>query len=135
DDGVLLAAVRHALGDPADDQPIFVAVLLQLVAAAARDSRDALEEEQAVLGRRGEEAPAERLLDQVLVVVTGLEPEEREPEAVLAAALTVAAAAVAAELREDRRDLVREVDERRVDVVLDLHRDGRGRGACGGRHR
>ena len=84
-----------------------------------------LEQQQAVSGAAGKSAAAAVFLDQRLVVELRLEAEQRQLEAVLAARLAVAAAGVAAELGEDRHDLVGEVD-RQVDVAcfrLDRHLD------------
>ncbi len=69
-----------------------------------------LGQQQALLGRGREEPPASPFLDQRLVVERRLEAEQAEPEPVLTARLAVASARVAAELGEDRHDLVGEVD-------------------------
>ena len=78
-----------------------------------------LGQQQALLGRGREEPAAAAFLDQRLVVELRLEAEQGEPEAVLAARLAVAAAGVAAELGEDRDDLVGEVDGPPVGELAD----------------
>ena len=70
----------------------------------------ALSSSRLLLGRGGEQAAAAAFLHERCVVELGLEAEQRQREAVLAAGLAVAAAGVAAELGEDRHDLVGEVD-------------------------
>ena len=71
-------------------------------------------------GAGGKDAPAAIFLDERLVIEFRHEAQERQGEAVLAARLAVAAAAVAAELGEDRHDVVGEVDRQvcSIDVVL-----------------
>ena len=82
-----------------------------------------LEQQQALVGRGREQPPAAAFLHQVLVILRRLEAEQRQLEAVLAARLAVAAAAVAAELGEDRHDLIGEVDRQVGDEVRHLHLD------------
>ena len=82
-------------------------------------------EQQAGVGRGGKDPPAAPFLDERLVVEGRLEAEQAQPEAVLAARLAVAAAGVAAELGEDRHDLVGEVDRQPRGEVLDGHRNRR----------
>ena len=72
---------------------------------------------QEAVGRGGrEEASAAVFFDEELMVLIGVETEQRELEAVLAGSLAVATTAVATELREDRDDLVFEVHR---DLMLD----------------
>ena len=77
----------------------------------------ALSSSRLLSGAAGNDAPAAGFLDQGGVIELRLEAEQRQLEAVLAARLAVAAAGVAAELGEDRHDLVAEVD-RQVDVAV-----------------
>ena len=81
-----------------------------LAAAVRHACRSALSSSRLLVGRGREEPPAAAFLHQVLVVLVRLEAEQRQLEAVLAAGLAVAAAAVAAELGEDRHDLVGKID-------------------------
>src|SRR5262249_28028450 len=83
---------------------------------AVGDAAGPLEEQQATFGRRRHQAPAARLPDQRVVIDVRLVAEQGELEPILPARLAVAAAAVAAELGEDRDDLVAEVDGQ-VDVT------------------
>jgi hypothetical protein len=81
-----------------------------------------LAQQQALLGRGGEEPAAPAFEDQRLVIQGRLEPQQADPEAVLAGGLAVAAAGVAPELREDRDDLVGEVDRLPGRELPDRHR-------------
>ena len=101
-----VAAVGSALLDPAIEHAIFVASHIHPLPAAMRVAAAGLQEQQAFAGRRGEQAATTALFDEELVVVLRIETEQREFEAVLSARLAVTAAAVAAELGEDRHDLV-----------------------------
>ncbi|MBI3331425.1 MATE family efflux transporter, partial [Candidatus Peregrinibacteria bacterium] len=80
------------------------------LATRVRHDAARLEQEEAIIRSGGEEPPAAGFLDDGHVVEVGLEPQQRQTEAVLAAGLAVAAAAVAADLGEDRHHLVGEVD-------------------------
>ncbi len=107
---VPLAAIGHALQNPAPQQSVRVRIVLQPGTAAMRGHADRLEQQQALFGRSGEQPPAATLLDQVLEVLARLEAQQRQLEPVLAPRLAVATAAVAAQLGEDRHDLIRKVD-------------------------
>ena len=115
-----LVAVGHALLDPAAHQAIGGRVDLDPLAAAVRQAGGRLQQQQALVGSGGEEPAAAAFLHQVLEVFGRLEAEQRQPEAVLAARLAVAAAAVAAVLGEDRRDLVGKVDRQVVTRFVTL---------------
>jgi hypothetical protein len=104
--------VGHPLPDPPHQKPIVVTVLAEPLPAAVGEHSGPLEQKQAVLRRRRQKPPPEGLLDEILIVVRRLEAQQRKAEAVLAAALAVAPAGVAAQLREKRRDLVRETQRR-----------------------
>ena len=79
--------------------------------------------QQRALGGHGQvDPPAAHLAGEAVVVAVGVEAEEREPEAVLAAGRAVAAAGVAAGPHEDGHHVEPEAD-RRVDRRLrDLDR-------------
>lgn len=67
--------------------------------------------QQQAIGRRGgKESPATVFFDQKVVIVAGVESQQRQPKAVLPAELAVATSGVAAGLGENRDDLIREVD-------------------------
>jgi len=100
------------LGDPAGDRPLARRTGLDEAAAAVRDQCRGLGEEQTLLRGDQRHAPAAGFLDEVLVVLGRLETEQRQAEAVLAAALAVAAAAVAAVFGEHRDDVDGEVERR-----------------------
>ena len=79
--------------------------------------------QQQTLPRCGERDPAAAGFgDDVFVVLGRFKAEQRQPEAVLAPALTVAAATVAAMLGEDRNDLTDEVDRWIVANPVDCQR-------------
>ena len=71
---------------------------------------DRLVQQQALAGRRGREATTTSFLDEELVIFVRVEAQQRQLEAVLATRLAVTATAIAAELGEDRHNLVGEVD-------------------------
>ena len=91
-------------------------------------------QQQAFAGRRGENPPSATLFHQEFVVVLRLKTQQRKFETILAAGLAVAAAAVAAELGEDRDDLVFEVDRDLAGASFDTQREFgfRPLGACDG---
>ena len=86
------------------------------------DDRRSLEEKEALVGGGGGDPPATGLFDEMFVVLRRLKSQQREPEAVLAAALSVAAAAVAAEFREHRDHPAEELDRRIVAKTCDDQR-------------
>ena len=67
--------------------------------------------QQQAIGRRGrKESPATIFFDQKVVIVAGIESQQRQPKAVLPAELAVATSGVAAGLGENRDDLIGEID-------------------------
>ena len=76
-----------------------------------------LEQHQAAVRRSGKYPPAPSFLRQGFMVARRVEAEHAQLEAVLPFRLAVTAAAVAAELREDRHDLRLEVDRRRIFAI------------------
>ena len=86
------------------------------------DDRCSLEEQEALVRGGGGDPPAAGLLDEMFVVLRRLKSQQREPEAVLAATLSVAAAAVAAEFREHRDHPAEELDRRIVAKTCDDQR-------------
>jgi len=54
------------------------------------------------------------------MIFSWIKPQQAEAEAVLTSALTVASAAITAVLGEDRDHLVGKIDNRLIDIVLDL---------------
>ena len=122
--------------NPAAHQSICMRVDLQPRAAAVRHFADRLGQQQAAVGSGRKQPPAAAFLHQVLEVLGWLKAQQRKLEAVLAAGLAVAAAAVAAQLGEDRHDLIGKVDRRLVAKVGDRGLDRSGRsGGTGGRDR
>src|SRR5205823_6462870 len=109
DDRIARAADGNVGGDPAADELVLIGIKFHAFAAGVSDAAARLEKQQAVFRRGEEDAPAARLLHQRLIIELRHEAEQREREAVLPARLAVAAARIAAELREDRHDLVGEV--------------------------
>ena len=87
-------------------------------------------QEQALVGGGERQPPGPRFLDQMLVILRRLEAEQRQPEAVLSVGRAVAAAAVAAILREDRDDAVRKVVARILFEALDGERCRGGQRGC-----
>ena len=80
-----------------------------------------LHQQQALLRRRRKQPPAAAFLDQVLVILGRFKPQQRQGEAVLAARFPVAAAAVAAVLGKQGRDLVGKVDRQVLRDVGHAH--------------
>src|SRR5262249_13116001 len=101
-DRIVLRAIRRARRDPAANQLVLVGVRVHSLAAGVGDLAGGLLQEQAAFGRGREDASAAVLFGQRLEIEFGNEAEQRQREAVLSAGLAVAAAAVAAELGEDR---------------------------------
>jgi hypothetical protein len=101
-------------------------VLLKPGAAAVRGYADRLGEQHALVGRGRKQPPPAAFFHQVLVVFGRLEAQERKFEAILTAGLAMAAAAVAAELGENRRDLIGKVDQGLVAEVGHRHTGGGG---------
>ena len=122
----------HPGRDPAGNQAIFVRVGLHLPAAAVGRPGRRLAEQEALLGGGGEEPTPTPFLHERLVIERGLEPEQAQPESVLTARLAVAPARVAAELREDRHDLIGEIDRPTGRELADG--DGNGRVERSERH-
>ena len=125
DDGRVGFSRRHALGDPADEQAVVIGTGLKPLAPTVWQLRRALGHQQTALGRGRKQTPRASFLDQMFVVLGRLEPEQRQPEAVLSGRLAVTATAVAAVLRKNGHDLVREVNGRRIARVLDPDREAR----------
>ena len=73
-------------------------------------------------GAAGKKSPTSRFFDQILEIFGRFETQQRQFEAVLTARFSVAAATVAAELRKDGDDLVREIDRHLIGVVGNGHR-------------
>ena len=92
--------MTSSLGTPASIQRrerlVELAVRLEPLAAGVLDGADGLLEQRAVGGHGQVDPPAAHLAGQAEVVALGVEAEEREPEAVLAAGRAVAAPGVAA---------------------------------------
>ena len=89
------------------------------------DSPGRLLEQQAGVGRRGEQPPAPTFLDERLVIERRFEAKQAEPEPILPARLAVAAAGVATEFGEDRNHLVGEMHRKARGKVFDAHRNRR----------
>ena len=87
-----------------------------------RHRRQRLEQEQRLLRTSREEPPPARALDDRVIVARRVVPEQREGEAAPALRLAVAAAAVAAGLRQDRHDVPGEPRRRPLLTPYDLDR-------------
>ena len=99
-----------------------LALVVEALAAGVRHLAGGLFEQQA-LGRQGEiDAAAVDLARQAVVVAVGVEAEQRQAEAVLAAGRPVAAADVAAGAHEDRHHVELEADRPIGLGVLDRDR-------------
>src|SRR5436309_1028322 len=80
-------------------------------------------QQQALLGRCGQDAPAAALLDQSGMVKGRIETEDRESKAILALRLAVTARGIAAVTRQQRRDVVLEVEAARTRRIAHLDSD------------
>src|SRR5262249_24511452 len=96
--------------DPAPDQPVLLAVLVEALAAAVGNAAGRLHEQEALRRGGGKDAPAARLAGDGLMVEGGVKAEQRQLEAVLPARLAVTAAGIAAELAQDGDDLGLEIN-------------------------
>jgi hypothetical protein len=101
-------------GDPPGDDLVRRGLPREDPATAMRHRAGRLQEQKTLLRSRHADATSTSLLHDVIVVFGRFEAEERQPESVLTAALAVAAAGVAAVLREDRHDLRVEIDRPRL---------------------
>ena len=95
---------------------------LEPLAAGVLHRADGLLEQGAVRGDRQVDPPADHLAGQPVMVALGVEAEERDPEAVLAAGRAVAAPGVAAGPHEDRHDVEPEAERRLRRGLGHLHR-------------
>src|SRR5687768_8676558 len=98
-----------------------------------RKTRRPFEQKQAAIGRGREETPPSSFFDEVLVILRRFESEQGEPKSVLTRRFSVAAAAIAAGLGENRDDLVWKID--RGDLVETFDYDGQRCGKSIGRFR
>ena len=120
---VVRFAVRHSLANPSNQQFVIVGIGLQAFAASVRHGAGRFEQEETAIRRRREQSASASFLDQMFVIFRRFETEQRKPEAILAARFAVTAPGVAARLREDWHDLIREINRRDLSGLL--HRDGR----------
>ena len=137
DRGGVGLAHGHSLSDPPHQAPVVVGTDLQTLAPAMRQLGRSFghQHRSGRIGRK--ETPPAGLADQMLVILVGLEPEQREAEPVLSGRLAMAPTTVAAVLGEDGHDLVGEVQRSRLPSVDDPHRNARGGSVAGlgGDHR
>src|SRR5262249_51830231 len=94
--------------------------VVEPAASSVRHLAGGLGQQQALFGGGREQAPATPLPDQRVVIELGVVAQERQPEAILTARLAMASASIAAVPRQDRLDLVDEVDELHVVAIADL---------------
>ena len=80
-------------------------------------------QQQAALRRGGRQPAAAPFFHQMLVIFARLEAQQRQPEAILPAHLAMTAAGIAAELGENRHDLIGEIDRRIIGEMRDGHGD------------
>src|SRR5262249_10548099 len=104
---------RQAGGDPGAERLVLLAAAADADAAAVRHLPGRLPQEQALLGRGGEHAPAARLLGERRVVGGRGGAGHPQLEAVLPLRLAVAAGGVAAVPAQERDDVVLEVEAAR----------------------
>src|SRR5690606_18611890 len=110
DGRIVFLAVGGSLGNPTQQQVVLIGALFQPAAPAVGQLVERFAQQQTELRGRRKNAPPTVLLDQPLEVLFGIEAQQRQAEAVLAARFAMAAAGVAARLGEDRHNLVGEVD-------------------------
>ena len=111
--------------DPVVERLIEFAVGLEPLAAGVLHRADRLLQQRAVGGDGQVDAPADHLAGQAVMVALGIEAEERDPEAVLAARRAVATAGVAAGPHEHRHHVEPEAERglNRGLGDLDRHRE------------
>src|SRR5262249_31777100 len=105
------------------------------LAAAVRRLAGRLHEQQALAGRQWEQASAAIFFDEEFKIFIRVETEQAQLEAVLTARFAVATAAVAAELGEDRDDLILEVDWYSLVEAFDMNRPRSRQSVAGDRQR
>jgi hypothetical protein len=116
--------MRVTLRDPAAEHAVIRGIAVDTGAAAVRDAAGRLQEQQTCFGGGEDDSPtASCLFHEVFVVFFRLEAEQRQGEVLLPTRLAVAAAGVAAELREQGDDLVGEAYLWFVGQAGDLHLD------------
>ena len=96
--------------DPGCEQLKGFVTDVEAFAAAVRNGSGRLQEHQASVGRRCEDATTARFLDDRLIVELRVEAEQRQLESVLPALLSMTTAGVAAIATEQRLDLVDEIN-------------------------
>jgi hypothetical protein len=69
-------AIGHALADPADEGLVALGTRIELFPAAVGDDVRRLEQQQALVRRGREDTAAAAFLDDVLVVLLGLEAKQ-----------------------------------------------------------
>src|SRR5262249_11429500 len=106
-------AKGHAGGNPPANEPVLVRVLFHLAAAAMGHLPRPLEQEQAIIGRRREDAATTGFLNERGEIDIWFKAKERQLEAILPACLAVAPTGIAAKLGENRRNLIREINRQR----------------------
>src|SRR5262249_53091249 len=106
---------------PTADETVLIGADLHAFAAAVGHAAGRLEQQQTAVRSGWEQTPTARLFHQRVEIDFRLEAEQRDFETVLTARLTATAAGIAAQLGEDRHDLIGEID-RQIHVAA-LGRD------------
>ncbi len=119
--GIGVRAEGGPLPNPAEQRLVIAGANAQPFAAAVSHRAGGLVQEYARLRGRQEKAPPARLARQGVEIDPRLKAQQRQAETVLASRFAVTGAAVASELAEDRRNLVREIDRLFSLGILDGH--------------
>ena len=102
--------IRRAGGEPGHQSLVEPAVGAEAHAAGVLHRAQAFPHDQALLGEREVDAPANLFAREPVIIAIRVEAEQREVEAVLAARRAVACARVAAGLHEHRHHVELETD-------------------------
>ena len=116
-------AERHALPNPAYQQPVIVRIRFNAFPTTVRQGAHRFEQQKAVLRRGRKEASSPRFLHQMFEVFSGLESKKGESEPVLPPGFAMAPAAVAARLGKHRNNLIGEIHRSDRFDVLHGHLD------------
>ncbi len=133
---LILRLEDRAAANPLRQQPIRIGIFVEALAAFVRHRLRRLQQQQALRGIRGENAPPAGVFHDLVEVRFGIEGEDREPETVLPVRLRMARARVAPRFAEHGQHVVHESGrrllrrrlnlDRNLDALLTERRDERG---------